>query len=328
MSRPGINYDDVANAAHQLKKHNRNPTIESVRALLKTGSSSTINTHLRKWKNLQNSAVPIAIKEKLPEELVLLMKNLWEHLVSQAEERVRLLEQDHQKTLADVKEELEKYKTNNQRWQQLYPQWIKEKSELLDEKKALEEMATILKKDFSLLSSKQEILRQQHVEKQERIQELHQLHKQAQTNVEHYREAMREQRLLDQEQFEQQKQELQISLKTMQEKIIGESKKNIALEQQYELLQQSYNELEKRRAEELITSEQKYNHQTKKLIELEVKSKLLSQKLAASQQTLGGAQENIKLLTHEKSQLEEQLKLMQATVVQQVYKFSKKIEEF
>lgn len=58
------------------------------------------------------------------------------------------------------------------------------------------------------------INRTQLQDKQERIDELHRLHAQVQINFEHYRESAREQRLIEQQQYEQQKQELQVENKT------------------------------------------------------------------------------------------------------------------
>ncbi len=46
MARIGIGYKDVSEAATRLMGQGRNPTVEQVRLLLGTGSSTTI----RQWK--------------------------------------------------------------------------------------------------------------------------------------------------------------------------------------------------------------------------------------------------------------------------------------
>ena len=43
MSRPGVTFQDIANAAQDLKGQGKTVTIENVRAILGTGSIGTIN---------------------------------------------------------------------------------------------------------------------------------------------------------------------------------------------------------------------------------------------------------------------------------------------
>lgn len=69
MGRPGITYHDVINATQQLQGQGKSPTIENIRFLLGTGSSTTIAMHLRQWKAQQGATHAIASKEQLPAEL-------------------------------------------------------------------------------------------------------------------------------------------------------------------------------------------------------------------------------------------------------------------
>jgi len=53
MSRLGITYHEVAEAADCLIDQNENPTIDRVRASLGgTGSNTTISKHLHAWRYL------------------------------------------------------------------------------------------------------------------------------------------------------------------------------------------------------------------------------------------------------------------------------------
>lgn len=195
----------------------------------------------------------------------------------------------------------------------------------------------------STLLAKQEVHIKQIEEKQERIDELNRLHKQSQENLEHYRETAREQRLLDQEQFEQQKRELQATAKTMSEKIHLLSEKNNSLQHQNQLLQQSHTDLEKELAKVLVNNEVinqqlienervrieshkqaqttskeaqlKLETQTKLLFDSQVENKVLAQQLTAAIQTINDTLADNKLLTkekwelaHEKARLDGQLK--------------------
>jgi chromosome segregation ATPase len=352
MARPGITYDDVVNAATELKGQGKNPTIENVRGILGTGSIGTINMHLRKWKAAHVQTKQISLKENLPEELVSILKGLWDRVIQSSEERLIKMEENYQKTVNELSQECEKYKNNNQRWQQLYNQWIQEKTQISNEKSTLEEVVQLLQKDISEWNAKNEILLKQQQEKQERIEDLNRLHKQLQENLEHYREAAREQRLLDQENFERQKQEWQAQLKAHQEQIIGLNEKSIQVEQQYKLLDQKHILLEKTYAETLSKYENscvslknieneyretahmsqhwqseysqaqlKITSITKDLSDFQIENKISAQKIQLIQEELQDFRAQNKLLSHdkwvisqEKSQLEGQLKQMQILI--------------
>lgn len=128
MARPGVTYKDIATAASELKGQGRSITIDNVRSILGTGSIGTINNHLRKWKDAQTSTNKIAVKENIPEELIALVKGLWERVCAQSIEQFTPLETRYQQEVAQLKQEVDKYKNNNQRWQKLYDQWLKEKN--------------------------------------------------------------------------------------------------------------------------------------------------------------------------------------------------------
>ena len=70
MARPGITYNDVVKAAIEISAKGTLPTIDNIRLLLGTGSSSTIAPHLRTWKSKQNDILLIAAKKNY-------LKTLW-----------------------------------------------------------------------------------------------------------------------------------------------------------------------------------------------------------------------------------------------------------
>src|SRR5690242_15701507 len=102
MARPGITYNDVAKAALELTGQGKLPTIDSIRQFLSTGSSSTIAPHLRTWKAKQGETQLIASKEKLPEDLVALMKGLWERVHQEAQNQISVIEQQANKNSNDL----------------------------------------------------------------------------------------------------------------------------------------------------------------------------------------------------------------------------------
>lgn len=68
MARPGLTYDQIAQAADALVAQGTKPTLENVRAALGSGSNSTIHTALKRWREL-HPATPPATPE-LPSILI------------------------------------------------------------------------------------------------------------------------------------------------------------------------------------------------------------------------------------------------------------------
>lgn len=352
MARHGITYEDVLSAANSLKCEDKSVTIENVRRFLGTGSAGTVNQHLRRWKEAQNSTQKIASKENLPERLISLVKGLWEGVLEQSTEQFTPIETNYQQEISELKVELEKYRDNNQRWQKMFNQWQQEKIVLTNEKLTLEQALEFAHKENQSLHGKHDSLLQQLQEKQERIEELHRLHQQTQANLEHYRESARQQRLLDQQQHEQQKQQLQLEIKILNEQLIIQREKSLEIQQQHQTLQQLFSMLEKNHTEvqsqfqQLIveleeTKNSKNKHlqdsehwqnqykdsynllsnKTNQLIDAQAEAKLLAQKLIDAKQSFVGIQKQNKLLgqekwelAQEKAQLEGQLKQLQRLV--------------
>lgn len=60
MGRPGVTYDDVAQAAHSLQAADQSPTVQRLRDVLGRGSHSTIAAHLRRFHAEQSEPKPPA----------------------------------------------------------------------------------------------------------------------------------------------------------------------------------------------------------------------------------------------------------------------------
>lgn len=349
MARHGITYDDVISAANTLKGQGKSVTIENVRTFLGTGSSGTVNQHLRRWKEAQNSTQKIASKENLPEPLVALVKGLWEGVLEQTTEQFAPIESNYQQEITELKTELEKYRSNNQRWQKMFNQWQQEKVVLANEKLTLEQALEFAHQENQSSHSKYDGLLQQLQEKQERVEELHRLHQQTQANLEHYRESAREQRLLDQQQFEREKQQLLLEIKELKEQLVAHQIKYSELNHRYHSIETSYTalhdkhnqsqlsieslkekiqDIEKSNIEHQQTSQHWQNRFSelqvsfeKKLTEiiaLQGDNRLLNQQLNDIKASLQYMQDQNKLLVsekwelaHEKAQLEGQMKQLQ-----------------
>jgi transketolase len=169
MARHGISYQQVAQAAAALVEQGKTPTHEHIRQLIGTGSNNTISKHLRQWKANQNINSLTTVKENVPVELTQVIKNLWERVVEQAEEKLIEIEKNYTQQISDLNLQYEKYKSNNRRWQHLSQNWIKEKDNLTVEKNRLETMLNAAEKVNAQLYAKTESLAQQIVDKQEQL---------------------------------------------------------------------------------------------------------------------------------------------------------------
>lgn len=196
MSRPGITYNDVANAAMQLLDQNIRPTVEEVRKVLKTGSHSTINRLLRDWREQQGEGlVPLAASDGIPSSLVTLIKNLYNTLEHEAKHKYETAE-------AEYRRELEETKTHAQQIETQLGSQLEELSKAHEILKNNHSALDLLSKQQSaeIHAQKQSLSQQSlslaHMQSQlddraDYAKKLETECRYAQTNLEHYRETMR-----------------------------------------------------------------------------------------------------------------------------------------
>lgn len=249
MGRPGVTYQDVANAAEEIQAKGINPTIEEIRRLLGTGSSSTIAPYLRKWKAHQDETQALVTKEKLPPELVALMKGLWNHLIDQADAKIAETEGRHQTVMSELQEQHLTLQKEQGALTAAHDALQQEKAALLQLKEEHEQKWNELTQANAVLQNNVLYAGQQLTEKNERITELVHLHKQAQENLEHYREAAREQRLLDQQKNEQQHAQLAQTIEQLQQRLLMADADKTTLKNQLQKIEQKYDALEHTRVE-------------------------------------------------------------------------------
>ncbi len=310
MARHGITYEDVVSAIQALKGQGTSITIENIRRFLGTGSAGTINQHLRRWKEVSSGTQKITTKENLPEPLIALMKGLWEGLLEQATTQFTPIESDYNQEIANLKTELEKYHNNNKRWQKLFNSWHQEKAAIANEKLTLEQALEFSHKENESLHYQHDGMMKQLQEKQNRVEELNRLHQQTQANLEHYRESTREQRTLDQQQFEREKQQYLFEIKNLKEELILQKTKYADLNQQYHVVIHSNSELEKQHQKSLqsvSTLTDKVEQLMKETIECQQTSKHLQQQLKETEIKLDKKYAEIISLQSDNNSLTQQL---------------------
>lgn len=160
MPRHGVQYAEIAKVADSLLSEGKNPTIEQVRRELGTGSSTTIARHLKVWRDQQHGINLQAAKENIPAELISLMKELWERMVHVAETTSQHSGNHNETPANGIEKELEKYKSNNHRWQQMYTQWQQEKQQLLQQLSIANQEKIKLNQHTNILADKNTALHQ------------------------------------------------------------------------------------------------------------------------------------------------------------------------
>jgi chromosome segregation ATPase len=174
------------------------------------------------------------LQENLPEEIIVTLKGLWERVMDQAEEKVNAVQQRFEQRLAELEETAEKLQSDNSCWQQRYRQLQQEKEGLSSDKSALQQIVRQLEDEKLALTTAQEHLLQQLQERQERLEASNQFNQQIEANLAHYREASREQRLLDQQRYEQAQLQLEQTLTHLQHQVMALTQEKNALQNHYE----------------------------------------------------------------------------------------------
>lgn len=242
MARPGVTYSEVALIAEQLAAQEKNPTIEMIRHLLGRGSNSTLSAHLRDWRKHQTDIKKIATKSCLPEEFIATLKGLWEKVMDQAENKIQTIQAEIQDKLTQQQQEIETLTKKNTDGQQQYQTIKQVHDELFQEKQFLLHCLEEIKIKNATLQEQLIGHEKYQQEKQQHIIDLQQQSQQIQANLEHYRAASLEQRMADQERYEQQHKQLEQLLQQKnqtlreikQEKQIFEQKNHqLELEQKY-----------------------------------------------------------------------------------------------
>src|SRR3990167_1285371 len=84
MSRGGITFTEVEEAARYLQGLGRNPTVDAIRERLGTGSRTTLAEHLKRWKAMQVDG-----EGRIPQPLLALVAGLWDGLQALANQKIQ-----------------------------------------------------------------------------------------------------------------------------------------------------------------------------------------------------------------------------------------------
>lgn len=339
MSRTGISYLDVANAAAKVQGESGNPTVDRIREVLGTGSKSTIARHLKDWR--ANNG-PTANETDLPQDLIALVSGLWERVQGKAEQEILDSRQESDQKISAIENTLTQAQKHNAQQQALIH---KLEEDLSNDKQSIVALNELLATERIDACKNQERIRNLEdnlIEHKQENTKLHTLLTNVQNNLEHYQASMQK---LQQEQsliLEKQKSRYEHELTSLRHQLLVAANDEHGLKLQLEKLQQQVAEFEhvasrnqileqalKSNEIKAITLEEKYKEivrqnenvsetldiKIKQLAEAEQKTAIAISRLSDAEQALRKADDKIAKLLHdqlfivqEKANFEGQLK--------------------
>jgi chromosome segregation ATPase len=347
MGRIGIAYEDIVKAIHECQGLNKNPTVDNIRELLKTGSKSTIARYLREWKT--QNGINQTDDTALPSELLQLVKSLWERVKTDADKQIEDYRRESDEEIHQLQEQLAQSNQEKRQLQsqvhQLEENWHRETEKV----KHLDSALVAEQQEKAILIERVASQELRHQESQVEMDRLHQLLKHVQTNLEHYQtmaaQLRQEQSLL----LEKQQNKYEQKITQLEARLMALTQERNQYQIQFEHTNKDHQELQsswtglnhdlmmlKEKHQTLFLSEQKLTQEHGRLmheftqqaknfalfkqtifdLEVSVKSKdnkigLLENLLAKTEEKIQSLRHDYEFVSAEKANLEGQFKQLQ-----------------
>ena len=275
MGRIGITYNDVAKAITEIQGKRQNPTVDSIREILGTGSRTTISKLWREWKE-RNDILPTD-ELGIPVELLNLVKNLWatvqdksaQQLIAAQEtmdaemRQLRGQLQAEKQTSTELKAQCHTLEEDNHQ----FTQAIAEKNDALD----------VLKIENNRLNERLKGITERQQSQAAEQSRLHDLLAHMQKNLEHYQSTAQKLRQEQVAQLAKEKQQYEQKLAALQNSLSISERNLSAMSQNisnFEAIKHDYHALQ--------ASHDTLNHQ---FIVLDTEKSLLEKQLQELQQS-------------------------------------------
>ena len=241
MARTGITYHDVANAIATLQGRQKNPTIDTIREELGTGSKSTIAKFMQQWKS--KNGVSNTNEMGIPNELQQLIRGLWEKIQSDADVKIEKHSIEAATEINDAKNTVALTQQQNA----ILHHDIKTLTEKLDHQTEVSEQLknTInqSENEKTKLIERISMLELQNKNHKDEIDRLHQLLKNTQNNLTHYQQAIEQQRQEQTLLLEKQRGEFDLKLSQLQNQLTFTLNEKTEYQTKHEGLLQKHNQV-------------------------------------------------------------------------------------
>lgn len=218
MARGGINKALVSKAREKLISRGENPSIDAIRVELgNTGSKSTIHRYLREIEEeasarLDDEALLSQPIKELVGRLAAALKQEAQTAIDESETKHQNLVQSNAARISELEAALaSSNKTLEEKEYELQRSLIE-----LSTREASAEVFKAQENEFKQTEAKLQVLL---VEKQSHIESLEEKHRHNREAMEHYRQSVKEQRDQDQRKHEQQTQQLQAEIRSLNQTI-------------------------------------------------------------------------------------------------------------
>lgn len=234
MGRTGITYFDVANAIATIQGKQKNPTVDSIREELKTGSRNTIAKHLSDWK--KQNGIKNTTDTGIPIELQNLIQSLWGKIQSDADHKIERHQIEANEEISVSKNQLAQTRQQNS----LLHTEINELTEKLKLQTNISHELTTRIHQYENEKTKYDerinSLETQGSNQKTENERLHQLLKNTQDNLTHYQQAIEKQRSEQHMQLEKERAEHTLKLNILEKQISKISEEKSVIETKYQLL--------------------------------------------------------------------------------------------
>ncbi|MDN3219509.1 DNA-binding protein [Pseudomonas nunensis] len=216
MARGGVNKAVVQAARLAILARGENPSIDAVRIEMgNTGSKTTIHRYLKELDGGPERAE--ATSEPIDDELAGLVSRLAQRLKEQAQEPIDQAREQFDRQRKELETQLDEAREANS---ELHQQYEIQSLALTQESDALLETRSMLQTEQTRNAGLNQALADFELrlkDKDEQIRSLEEKHLHARDALEHYRNAVKEQREQDQRRHEAQVQQIQMELRQAQQ---------------------------------------------------------------------------------------------------------------
>lgn len=248
MARTGITYHEVANAIATLQGRQKNPTIDTIREELGTGSKSTIAKFIQEYKS--KNGITNTNEMGIPNELQQLIRGLWEKIQSDANLKI---EKHRLEADAEINESKNAVALTQQQNAALHSD-IKTLSEKLDHKiqtsEQLKNTINDLENEKAKFVERISSLESNNLDNKNENDRLHQLLKNTQNNLMHYQQAVEQQRQEQALLLEKQRSEYEIKLSQLQNHLSTTLHERTQYQTRFDSLSEAHHKLESDFSEE------------------------------------------------------------------------------
>lgn len=242
MARTGITYHDVANAIATLQDRQKNPTIDTIREELGTGSKSTIAKFIQQYKS--KNGVTNTNEMGIPNELQQLIRGLWEKIQSDADVKIEKHQLEADSEINDAKNTVALTQQQNAVLHSDIKTLSEKCAHQIEISEQLKNTINQCENEKTKLIERISSLESNNSDHKNENDRLHVLLKNTQNNLVHYQQAVEQQRHEQAILLEKQRGEYELKLSQLQNQLNATMHEKTQYKTRFDSLTEHYHKLE------------------------------------------------------------------------------------